>query len=74
MIIVSRVFSRRKRFHTFPQPASVSRKRPFPESFRVFPHPSVYPFVKAKPVFTLVEKSGNYARNTRGKETSQNRM
>ena len=53
MFIVSRVFSRRKRFRTFSQPASVPRKRPFPESSRVFPRPSIYPFVKAKPVFTL---------------------
>ena len=57
MIIVSRVFSRRKRFRAFGrQPARVSRKRPFPESFRVFPRPSIYPFVKAKPVSTLVFK------------------
>ena len=53
VIIVSRVFSRRKRFRAFPQPASVPRKRPFPESFRVFPRPSIYPFVKAKLVFTV---------------------
>ena len=42
-MIVSRVLSRRKRFHAFPQPGSVPRKWPFPESFRVFPCPSVYP-------------------------------
>ena len=52
MIIVSRVFSKRKRFRALPQPVSIPRKRPFPESSRVFPRPSVYPFVKAKPVFT----------------------
>ena len=49
-IIVSRVFNRRKRFRAFPQPASVPGKRSFPDSFRVFPRPSIYPFVKAKPV------------------------
>ena len=42
VIIVSRVFSRRKRFRAFSQPASVPRKRPFPDSFRVLPRPSVY--------------------------------
>ena len=47
------VFNRRKRFRAFPQPASVPRKRSFPDSFRFFPRPSIYPFVKAKPVFTL---------------------
>ena len=56
-IIVSRVFSRRKRFRAFGlQPARVPRKRPFPESFIVFPGSSIYPFVKAKPVSTLVFK------------------
>ena len=33
VIIVSRVFSRRKRFRAFPQPASVPRKRAFPSSW-----------------------------------------
>ena len=57
MIIVSRVFSRRKRLRAFGlQLARVSRKRPFLESFRVFPRPSIYPFVKAKPVSTLLFK------------------
>ena len=52
------VSSRRKRFRAFSrQPARVPRKRPFPERFfRAFPRPSIYPFVKAKPVFTLVCK------------------
>ena len=59
VIIVSRVFSRRKRFRTFPQPASVPRKRPFPESLECFPRPSIYGFVKAKLVSTLVFKCEN---------------
>ena len=50
--------SRHKRFRAFSrQPARVPRKRPFPgRFFRVFPRPSIYPFVKAKPVSTLVFK------------------
>ena len=56
VIVVSREFNRHKRFRAFPQPASVPRKRPFPESFRVFARPSIYPFVKAKPVFTVILK------------------
>ena len=36
-IVVSRVFNRRKGFRAFSQPASVPRKRPFPEHCRVFP-------------------------------------
>ena len=50
------MFSNRKRFRTFPQPASVPRIRPFPESLECFPRPSIYPSVKAKPVSSLVLK------------------
>ena len=85
VIIVLRVFNRRKRFRAFPQPASVPRIRPFPESLECFPRPPFYPFVKEKPVSTLVFKSKNvFSHLSRrlaitqgkpeGKETSQNRM
>ena len=50
-IVVSRVFNRRKGFRAFSQPASVPRKRLFPESIVEFSPSSVYPFVKAKTCF-----------------------
>ena len=72
IIIVSRVFSRRKRFRAFPQPASVPRKRPFPESFRVFPRPSVYPFVKEKPVFTRAREDNQVVGEVTGSRKLEN--